>query len=202
MRPGCPMTTGPQGLDGSGWGTGSQSWYSPCMPSMARAATPPGPNLSRPAGTHRWRQALLHSKTAVAGLAPGQGGAGQSPFRFLFLPMPLVEAGRRLPRGDMKEKKLNDFSPAFLRAGEDFAALKDTEHVHACLCVHVGVGVGQESGAQSGNWGWTLRFRRHLSNVQASRSHTSSFLDAFRQHLHSVPLHSMAINVVPWTQPP
>ncbi|CAK6445258.1 unnamed protein product [Pipistrellus nathusii] len=79
--------------------------YSPCVPSEAGAATPPGPNLSRPAGTHRRRQALPHSRTAVAGFAPGQGGAGQSPFCFLFLPMPLLEASRGLPGGDMKEEE-------------------------------------------------------------------------------------------------
>lgn len=53
---------------------------------------------------HGRRQALPHSGTAVTGFAPGQGGASQSPFRFLFLPMPLLEAWHRLPRGDMKEE--------------------------------------------------------------------------------------------------
>lgn len=101
----CPSDCRPQGLAGRGWGTGRESWCSPCLPSMAGAATPPGQNLSRPVGTHRRRQALPHSRTAVAGFAPGQGGAGQSPFRFLFLPMPLLEASHRLPRGDMKEEE-------------------------------------------------------------------------------------------------
>lgn len=90
-------------------GTGAQAailmLLSPRMPSEAGPATPPGLNLSRPAGTHRRRQALPHSRTAVAGFAPGQGGAGQSPFRFLFLPMPLLGASCRLPRGDMKEQQ-------------------------------------------------------------------------------------------------
>lgn len=48
---------------------------------------------------------ITSQQTAVAGLTPGQGGAGQSPFRFLFLPMPLLEAGHRLPGGDMKAEE-------------------------------------------------------------------------------------------------
>lgn len=73
--------------------------------SMAGAATPPGLNLSQPARTHGWRQALPHNRPAVIGFAPGQGGASQSPFCFLFLPMPPLEAGHRLPGGDMKEEE-------------------------------------------------------------------------------------------------
>lgn len=75
------------------------------MSSMAGAATPPGPNLSQPARTLGRRQALPHNRPAVVGFAPGQGGAGQSPFCFLFLPMLPLEAGHRLPGGDMKEEE-------------------------------------------------------------------------------------------------
>lgn len=75
------------------------------MSSMAGAATPPGLNLSRPARTLGRRQALPHNRPAVVGFASGQGGAGQSPFCFLFLPMLPLEAGHRLPGGDMKEEE-------------------------------------------------------------------------------------------------
>lgn len=105
MRPGCPPDCRPPRPGREGLGHRLQAWCSPYMPSEAGAATPPGPNLSRPAGTHRRCQALPHSRTAVAGFAPGQGGAGQSPFCFLFLPMPLLEASCGLPRGDMKEEE-------------------------------------------------------------------------------------------------
>lgn len=71
-----------------GWG---------CHPTLA--------DLFRPAGTHRQCQALPHGRAAVAGSTPGRRGAGQSPFHFLFLPILLLAAGRRLPRGDMKEKE-------------------------------------------------------------------------------------------------
>lgn len=87
-------TPDPPRLGGEGLGMGSQlSLHALCVWGL---------NLSQPAGAHGRRQALPHSETAVAGSASGQGGAGQSPFCFLFLPMPLLETGRGLPRGDMK----------------------------------------------------------------------------------------------------
>lgn len=99
-----PLPPDPRGLVGRGRGTGSWFWWcSPCVHSTAGSATPPS-RICLDLQEHGRSQALPHSGTAVAGFAPGQGGASQSPFRFLFLPMPLLEAWHRLPRGDMKEE--------------------------------------------------------------------------------------------------
>ena len=80
------------------------------VPFSQRALCGRGCNPTRPksVSTCRNTQAapgITSQQTAVAGLTPGQGGAGQSPFRFLFLPMPLLEAGHRLPGGDMKAEE-------------------------------------------------------------------------------------------------
>lgn len=171
------------------------------MPFTAGAATPPGPNLSQPAGTHRRRQALPHSRTAVAGFAPGQGGAGQSPFRFLFLPMPLLEAGRRLPGGDMKEEELSDLSLSCIPPSWGGLNCRSEGH-RACACMRVCArGCWRGTGEQS-SWG-KLGLTSSSQKTFEHPGVTDPPLLHPPQHSHCVPPDNTAINgLVAWAQLP